>query len=79
MSFGNIKQSIQEGIRDVISSDEFHKTISDVIKTSLDEVAGAMNIEKTVKDGVESAVKEGMQKLEEGNKNMIDQVIKKIK
>ena len=79
MSFTNIKKSIQDGIQDVVKSDEFQKTICDVIKTSLNEVASAINVEKVVKDGVENAVKEGMQKLEEGNKNLIDQVIKKIK
>ena len=79
MSFTNIKASIQEGIKDVISSDEFQKTIADVIKTSLNEVASTMNVEKAVKDGVENAVKQGMQKLEDGNKDLINQVIKKIK
>lgn len=79
MSFGNIKSSIQEGIKDVISSDEFQKTIVDVIKTSLNEVASTMNVEKSVKDGVQIAVKEGMQKLEDGHKKLIDEAIKKIK
>ncbi len=79
MSFTNIKKSIQEGIQDVVKSEQFHDTICDVIKTSLDEVASAINVEKVVKEGVENAVKEGMQKLEDGNKKLIDQVIKKIK
>ena len=38
-----------------------------------------MKVEKEVKDGVENAVKQGMQKLEDGNKELINQVIKKIK
>lgn len=57
MSWINIKQSIQQGIQEVIMSDEFHKTISDVVKTSLTEVADAIGVDK-IQDGVAKVVDE---------------------
>lgn len=68
MSFSNIKRSIQEGIQEVVMSDEFHKTITDVVKTSLTEVADAIGVDK-IQDGVAKVVEEKKKEISDQQKN----------
>ncbi len=68
MSFINIKQSITDGIQDILKSDEFHKTISDVVKTSLTEVADSIGVDK-IQDGVAKVVEEKKKQIADQEKN----------
>ena len=68
MSFTNIKRSIQEGVQEVIMSDEFHKTISDVVKTSLTEVADSIGVDK-IQEGVAKVVDEKKKQITDQEKN----------
>ncbi len=68
MLFFNIKKSIYESIQDILKSDEFHKTISDVMKTSLTEVSDSIGVDK-IHDGVTKLIQEKKKEIYNKEKN----------